>query len=169
MTQISEAVTRDQLEAVRDLMRAFVDWQHQRHHQYRALLDSYFDPVKFEAELSKLPGEFAAPGGRLLLASIDGRVAGCIALRDLGDGVCEMKRLFIYPEFHGRGIGRLLAQRVIEDAADIGYRIIRLDTGPGQYEAQGLYKRLGFRFIEPYYELENDMRNWLVFMERALP
>lgn len=168
MVELVQAEEAAQLEAVRTLMRSFVEWHLERHNEYVSRIRKYFDPVKFEAELADLPGAFRPPGGRLYLAMEDGEALGCIALQDLGDGVCEMKRLFVAPGHHGRGLGRLLALRVIEEAVAIGYHSMRLDTGPKQAEAQGLYTRLGFRRIDPYYELDPEMRDWLIFMERDL-
>ena len=168
MIQVQHAETNEQLSAVRDLMRAFVRWHYQRHSDDKHLIDSYFDPDAFEAELADLPGKFAPPMGRLLIASDNGQPAGCVALRDLGAGVGEMKRMFVYPQFHGRGVGRLLGERVIQEAREIGYHHIRLDTGPKQTEAQGLYRSLGFLPTDAYYELSEEMRDWLVFMELRL-
>uniref|UniRef100_UPI003B525AB9 GNAT family N-acetyltransferase n=1 Tax=Roseovarius indicus TaxID=540747 RepID=UPI003B525AB9 len=168
MGELVQAEEEAQLEAVRALMRGFVDWHLERHADSVSLIRKYFDRVKFETELADLPGDFRPPRGRLLLAVEDGEALGCIALHDLGDGVCEMKRLFVAPGHHGRGLGQLLAQRVIAEAVAIGYHTMRLDTGPKQAEAQGLYTRLGFRRIDPYYELDPEMRDWLIFMERDL-
>jgi ribosomal protein S18 acetylase RimI-like enzyme len=92
------------------------------------------------------------PGGRLILCEIDGKAAGCIALKPLEQGVCEMKRLFVRPEFRGRGLGPGLAGRIIEEARIIGYSVMRLDTIKGQMDnAIALYTRLGFTETSPYY------------------
>jgi ribosomal protein S18 acetylase RimI-like enzyme len=106
----------------------------------------------FEAELASLPGSYAPPAGRLLLATEDGRVAGCVALRPLAGEQCEMKRLYVRPEFRGLGIGRVLVDRVISEAKEIGYRRMLLDTLPSMGPAISLYHQLGFRPIAPYRE-----------------
>ena len=168
MTTIGEATNIHDLDNVRNLMRAFINWHRERHRAEADLIDRYFDPHLFEAELSSLPGKFSKPQGRLLLAQYDGRPAGCVALRDLGDGACEMKRMFVYSEYHGKGVGRTLADAIIKEARAMGYKVMRLDTGAKQIEAQKLYQSLGFRVTQPYYDLPDDLRAWLVFMELKL-
>ncbi len=79
-----------------------------------------------------------------------------------------MKRLFVVPEYHGRGVGLALAKAVIEEARGIGYNLMRLDTGPKSIEAQTIYSKLGFREIAPYDQVDDEMKNWLVFMELTL-
>ena len=154
--------------AVAELMRAFIRWHYKRHASDRAIIDSYFDPDAYEAELRSLPGAYAPPKGALLVTESDGRVAGCVALKSLGNGACEMKRLFVDPAAHGLGLGSALAKAVIERAKSLGYSRMMLDTGPLQVEAQTLYHKLGFRDVEPYYELSPQLRDWLVFMELDL-
>ena len=168
MIDVDDAITPSQLDAVRTLMRAFIAWHRERHTQDLALIDSYFDAEAFEAELAGLPGIYTPPSGRLLLASVDGEAAGCVALRKIEPSVCEMKRMFVYPCFHGRGVGLALAQRLIEHARAAGYERMRLDTSIRQAEATGLYRRLGFREVAPYYDLTDELRNWLIFMELTL-
>ncbi len=168
MIEISPVTTAEQLGYVRALIHAFVDWHRERHVQDRHLIDEYFDASAFAAELASLPGEYSPPRGGLLLASDDGEPAGCVALRALDGQFCEMKRLFIYPRFRGRGIGRALADAVVQQARATGYKAMRLDTSVRQIEALSLYEECGFQRIEPYYELSAAMRSWLVFMELAL-
>ena len=106
----------------------------------------------FDAELGALPGEYAPPAGRLVLCRVGGVAAGCIALKPLGSGICEMKRLFVRPEFRAQRLGLKLAEHIIREARQIGYTAMRLDTIAGTMErAIGLYRSLGFKEIPPYY------------------
>ena len=108
----------------------------------------------FDGELAELPGKYAPPSGRLFLAIDDeDRVAGCIALRSIGPGVCEMKRLFVRPAYRGQRLGRLLIDKLIDEARAIGYTHMRLDTLPGLMDnAIALYRSIGFVEIGPYCE-----------------
>ncbi len=105
----------------------------------------------FEQELAGLPGHYAPPDGRLLLAEYDGQLAGCVALHKWESGVCEMKRLYLRPSFRGKGLGRAIAEKIIAEARNIGYRRMRLDTiEPLMKDAVEMYRKLGFREIAPY-------------------
>jgi len=107
----------------------------------------------FDEELAQLPGVYAPPRGRLLLAHGEGRLAGCVALRPLEPAICEMKRLYVRPVFRGQGVGGLLVDRVIAEARAIGYRRMRLDTiTSSMQDAIALYRRRGFREIAAYRE-----------------
>jgi len=114
-----------------------------------------------------MPGKYAPPAGRLLLALWDARPAGVIALRPLDEpGLCEMKRLYVRPEFRGHSIGRLLAEQIIREAAEIGYSRMRLDTVAGKMDsAIAMYRELGFKETDPYYQTPVGHT---LFMELAL-
>jgi len=166
--QICTPHSTEQLDQIRALMRAFLAWHRERHAEDAHLIDAYFDAEAFEEELAMLPGEYAPPYGALLLAYCDSGPAGCVALRRIDSAACEMKRMFVYPQFHGKGLGRALGDAIVREAKSSGYSLMRLDTSVRQLEAQHLYARLGFRRIDPYYELPPAVRDWLVFMELAL-
>jgi ribosomal protein S18 acetylase RimI-like enzyme len=117
---------------------------------YAASLDFDLDFQDFEEELSNLPGQYAPPEGRLLIAAYGDDPAGCIALRKLENRICEMKRLYVKPQFRGAGIGRALAEAIIEEAKEIGYHRMRLDTLPPMASARSLYTSLGFKKIGAY-------------------
>ena len=119
----------------------------------------------FDEEVASLPGRYALPGGRLLIALHDNELAGCVAMRPLADGVCEMKRLYVRPSHRGHGIGRALVAGILHEAAGAGYRAMRLDTLPTMTEAQTLYLAVGFAPIPPYYD--NPIPG-AVFMELLL-
>jgi len=123
----------------------------------RSLFEEYASSLGFDLsfqdfarEVQSLPGEYASPGGAILLACESDLVQGCVALRPMEKGVCEMKRLFVRPGFRGRAVGRGLAEAAVAEAVAKGYRKMRLDTVPAMLEAAALYRSLGFRAIEPY-------------------
>ncbi len=117
----------------------------------------------FKGELAALPGRYAPPDGALFLAHHDGHPVGCVALRRIGEGISEMKRLFVRPAARGHGIGRALAEAIIEEAQRIGYKRMRLDTV--LEPAKSLYQSLGFREIPPYQDVPIE---GVVFMELEL-
>jgi GNAT superfamily N-acetyltransferase len=125
----------------------------------RALFQEYADGLRvslcfqgFAAELAGLPGQYAPPRGRLLLASVNGGPVGCVALRPISKIVGEMKRLYVKPAFRNQGIGRKLAERIIAEGRVIGFEIIRLDTLPIMSAATRLYESVGFVPCAPYYD-----------------
>jgi ribosomal protein S18 acetylase RimI-like enzyme len=136
---IAPAASAADIATARELFREYAD---------RLGVDLCFQD--FEAELAALPGRYAPPSGRLLLAWQDHVAAGCVALRGLEPGVCEMKRLYVRPSARGSGLGRSLTERVIAKGRAAGYVTMRLDTLPAMREAQRLYAALGFREIVAY-------------------
>lgn len=105
----------------------------------------------FDKELAELPGDYAPPDGRLLVAEFEGQLAGCVGFHKLEQRICEMKRLYLRPGFRGKGLGRVLAERIIAEARSIGYERMRLDTvEPVMKDAVAMYRRFGFREIAPY-------------------
>ena len=107
----------------------------------------------FDQELANLPGDYSPPHGRLLLAEFEGKLAGCVALHKLENEICEMKRLYLRPQFRGKGLGRALTTRIIAEARHVGYSRLRLDTVEStMQDAVAMYLKLGFRKIDPYCE-----------------
>jgi len=141
MTKFTQANSVREIDAARDLFL-----------EYAESLDFDLCFQDFDRELADLPGEYAQPEGRLLLAVYRGEVAGCVALRKAGEGVCEMKRLWVRPQYRGFRIGRNLVNRIISEAKQIGYCTMMLDTIFSMKDAIALYETLGFKRAEPYYE-----------------
>ncbi|MEQ1645335.1 MAG: GNAT family N-acetyltransferase [Pyrinomonadaceae bacterium] len=152
---IVQAESASQIDDARTIFREYEVWID---------LDLCFQG--FEAELAALPGKYAMPDGHLLLAYVDDRLAGCIAMRKLEDGICEMKRLFVRDDFRGMKIGISLIERLIADAREIGYSKMRLDTFPPKMgKAVSLYETHGFVEIPPYYD---NPHSDVLFMELPL-
>ena len=154
MTRIIHATTKDHYKTAREL---FI--------QYADSLGFDLEFQGFSRELAELPGDYKLPAGCILLAEIDDGYAGCVALRPLQDDICEMKRLFVLPRFQGQGVGKALANAVIEEARRKSYARMRLDTIESMKAAQGLYISLGFKEIDAY--CHNPLKN-PNFMELVL-
>ena len=155
MLTIAQAETVEEIEEARRLFREYEAWLG---------LDLCFQG--FEEELRDLPGKYTPPDGRLLLAKLDENVAGCVAMRKLSDGICEMKRLFVRDAFRGHHIGEKLITKVIEEARNENYRAMRLDTFPPKMgKAVRLYEAHGFCPIPAYY---NNPYAGVLFMELKL-
>jgi putative acetyltransferase len=141
-------------------------------HLFRAYAEEYAGSIAetlclqgFEAEVAGLPGRYAPPSGCLLLAMQGDSPAGCVGLRDLGDGTCEMKRLYVVPEFRGRGVGRLLVAEIIRRAERVGHQRMVLDTVPEMAQAIALYRSLGFANTSPYWDGPVDRT---IYLEKPL-
>ena len=153
--QLIQAQSSDEIEQARQLFKEYAAWLE---------IDLCFQ--NFEKELADLPGDYAPADGRLLLAYDDGVLVGCVALRKIGEDICEMKRLFLRDRFRGQGLGRSLIDAIINEAKQIGYKRMRLDTLPPKMDkAIALYKELGFKEIDPYY---NNPVPGAMFMELSL-
>jgi len=118
--------------------------------EYAAAIGTDLEYQGFSAELAALPDPYVPPTGALLIAQVGDEVAGCVGLRPIGDGVGEMKRLYVRPAYRKFGLGQQLVQAVIDAARRAGHRELRLDTLPSMAAAQALYRRLGFAEIPPY-------------------
>jgi putative acetyltransferase len=137
---VLQAVTPAQIARVRELFL-----------EYAQSLGFSLCFQNFDQELAGLPGDYAPPGGRLLLAEFQGELAGCVALHKLEPEICEMKRLYLRPKFRGKGLGGVLVQTIFAEARQVGYKSMRLDTvEPVMKDAVAMYRKLGFREIEPY-------------------
>jgi putative acetyltransferase len=135
-----QAESPDQIAAIREL---FVE--------YVQSLGFSLCFESFDQELAALPGDYAPPDGRLLLATSNGDPAGCVALRKLEPEICEMKRLYVRPRYRGKSLGRELAEKIIAEARQLGYKKLRLDTFEAIMKpAVAMYRQLGFREIPPY-------------------
>lgn len=132
-------------ESAQDLKRIRVLFK-----EYADSLGFDLDFQDFQEELAELPGDYALPDGCLLMAQESSQIIGCVALRKIDSITCEMKRLYVRPDFRGKGIGRALSQKVIDEARRIGYKKMRLDTIPTMERANVLYKSFGFKKIKPY-------------------
>ncbi|NMC06825.1 MAG: GNAT family N-acetyltransferase, partial [Candidatus Lokiarchaeota archaeon] len=118
---------------------------------YRTELNVDLCFQSFTAEIDNLPALYSPPTGRLVIARVDGKVAGCVAVKKIDDKICEMKRLYVKPEFRGKKAGIALVKHIIEIARELGYKAMRLDTLATLERAIRIYTRAGFMAIPPYY------------------
>ena len=154
MPQIIQATTDEHMDEARRIFTEYEEW-----------LGVSLCFQGFDAEMAGLPGKYAPPEGRLLLAIENAEVAGCVAFRPLDDEICEMKRLFVRPAFQGSGLGRDLIEELIAEARSAGYIKMRLDSWiPRMGKAIEMYRRHGFYEIEPYNVNPYEM----IFMELVL-
>jgi len=162
-----DATTADELAEVRALFGelAQLDLAHMRRLGLNER-DSW--ELVFHSGEEPLPGDYAPPGGRLVIAQVDGSVAGCGAIRCFSDDACEMKRVFVRDAFRGEGIGRAIATSLVATATAAGYRRMWLDTTTYLTAAIALYESLGFRRCSPYYEIPAGLRSITICMERRL-
>ena len=155
MVEIFQVVNSEDIDQARAIFREYEQW-----------LGMSLCFQSFEEEVADLPGKYSPPSGRLYLARIDGETVGCIALRPIEEGICEMKRLFLRDSARGKGIGVALIEKVISDAVEIGYERMRLDTYPPKMgKAVSLYEAHGFYEIPAYYHNPHD---GVLFMEKVL-
>jgi GNAT superfamily N-acetyltransferase len=159
--KIIEVQTPTEIEQIKHLFREYYQFLAREHG-----LDISYQGI--EDELASLPGNYSAPKGRLILAVEANQPVGCAALRPINEQVCELKRMYVLPQYRGQGVGRALAKALIEDARQIGYYLMRLDTGNFLTSAIKLYESLGFKQIEPYNEIPEEIRKIAIFMELDL-
>lgn len=175
---IRPARSNQDIALARALMSEFMDWLHERYRERLWQVETYYDADGWRAELEGLPGRYAPPAGEILLAFAGDAPAGCVALQPLGPEpgrkrgqepeVCEVNRMFIRPEFHGRGVATALMRALMDTARERGYALMRLETGDLQPEAISLYRRLGFRDAPAYHEHPPRLEDVMVHMEIGL-
>jgi ribosomal protein S18 acetylase RimI-like enzyme len=166
--EIVVATTDDDYAAFGVLIREYWQWLQARYGDLPGFVDAVGGHQALDEELNSLSSKYGPPGGRTLLAKREGLVVGGIAYRDLGDGSCEMKRLFVPDRFQGMGTGRRLCLALLDAAVADGYQLIRLDTGYQNEEALTMYESLGFRECPPYHEYPAELVANLRFMEKSL-
>ena len=166
--QVRTAVSDDDLDHARRLIRGLLTWQRQRPPEIQKLVEAYFDEDDFERELRQLPGDYGPPNGQLLIAELDAHVVGVVASHRIGADACEMKRMFVETSAHGHGVGRALAVELIGRAREHGYRQMFLDTSRGQTAAIGLYRSLGFVEVPPYTDVSDILRAGMLYFRLDL-
>jgi ribosomal protein S18 acetylase RimI-like enzyme len=167
MLKIARAETEAQCQQVRELMAEYIEWDSSRTKQLGLDAQEFLD-FYYGTGGEALPGVFAPPDGCLLLATYSVEAAGCGAFHRMTFDACEMKRMYVRPEFRGMRIGRQLAENLIATAREAGYGAMRLETTIFMEGARALYASLGFRICEPYYVTPQSLRGITVFMELDL-
>jgi GNAT superfamily N-acetyltransferase len=168
-TTVIEADTPEDYAAFGRLITLYEEWLRTRYESVPDLIATIRAHQNLDAELAALPEKYGPPEGVVLLAAHDDDIAGGVAYRDLGDGSCEMKRMYVLQGFQGLGIGRRLCQALIEHATAAGYQAMRLDTGFLNSEAMAMYARMGFAERDAYAYYPPEIAVHLRFMERPLP
>ena len=166
--EIVVATTDDDYAAFGDLIREYWAWLQTRYSDLPGFIDAVGGHQALDAELGSLREIYGPPAGLVLLARREDLVVGGIAYRHLGDGACEMKRLFVPDRFQGAGTGRKLCQALIDASRANGYQVMRLDTGFQNEEALRMYESLGFSECPPYHDYPADLATHLRFMEKSL-
>ena len=164
MITIGRAKSSQQVAAVQALMREYLL-------SYLAQTPGSENAAAFqgwETEIESLPGIYAPPKGRLLLATFDDQPAGCVALKSVQEDIAELKRLFMHPAFRGHGIGEQMVNVLIEEARSIGYRRVILDSHISMKAAHKIYLKAGFKFVDSPPDLPQEFKAIVVFMECEL-
>ena len=162
------ANTASDYQAFAVLVREYVDWCRTRYQHDAAFVEQVFGYQNLDQELKQLATAYGPPNGKTLLARSDDQISAGGAFHRLADGSCEMKRLYVAERFKGRGIGRQLAQALIDAARADGFKLMRLDTGRLLTEAIAMYRKLGFRDCAPHLEYPQKLLPYLLFMELPL-
>ena len=170
MAKIFLAETANLIQDAQDLSKDYIAWVTKAIQEHYPDVDigAFIGEHDYDAGGADFPGECVPPFGRLFVALHEDQPAGCVALAKFEDGVCEMRTLFVRPDFHGLGIGRQLAETVLDAAREIGYETMRLDTLALMHSALNLYHSLGFRDIPPYRKVSGLVAQYVCFLERDL-
>lgn len=166
--RIREATGAQDYDAFAHLITEYVAWLRARYAADAWFITEVLDKQSLPTELADLPAMYGPPNGRTLVADDGSEIRGCGAYRRIGEGICEMKRLFVPARFQGSGLGRQLCDALIASARADGYRLMRLDTGALLKEAIAMYQSMGFRICPPYHAYPEQLARNLVFMELPL-
>ena len=168
MVEIVVAQSAAQLQRVRELSRGYVAWLVELDKSLGVYDPDVFRAYGYETGEAQVPGEYGAPDGCLLLAVVDLRPAGCVALRRFNESTCEMRMLFVHPEFQGLGIGRELVVGLLGEGRKMGYSTMCLETSRHMVSAHRLYASLGFQEVGQYNDRHDSLKDIKTFMEKRL-